>query len=317
MAIDPQIAAMLDAMPEWPGVRHVPLDVLRQSVRDSSIAIPPATDAVVARVEDRSIGGPDGVIGLRLYWPLGEGPFPMTVYMHGGGYVVGDLDTQDMIARALCAWGETLVVSVDYRLAPEHRFPAGPEDSYAALAWVAAHGSSVDGDPARIAVAGDSAGGNHACALALMARDRGGPALRGVVNIYGSCNYPSDDTPSAREFVDGPILRGDDVMWFWEQYLADPADRDDYRASPFRAASHAGLPPHFVGTAECDPTRDDAEAYAAKLEEAGVPVTMRRYAGMVHGFASWVGFLPGARAVLQDAGAFLQSVMTKDQANGA
>jgi acetyl esterase len=298
-------------------VRHVPLDVLRQSVRDSSIAIPPAADAVVARVEDRSIAGPDGAIGLRLYWPLGEGPFPITVYMHGGGYVVGALDTQDLIARALCAWGETLVVSVDYRLAPEHRFPAGPEDSYAALAWVAAHGSSVDGDPARIAVAGDSAGGNHACALALMARDRGGPALRGVVNIYGSCNYPSDDTPSAREFVDGPILRGDDVMWFWEQYLADPADRDDYRASPFRAASHAGLPPHFVGTAECDPTRDDAEAYAAKLEEAGVPVTMRRYAGMVHGFASWVGFLPGARAVLQDAGAFLQSVMTKDQANGA
>ena len=309
MAVDPQIAAMLAAMPEWPGVRAVPLDLLRQSVRDSSIAIPPAADAIVARTEDRLISGPDRDIGIRCYWPMGEGPFPMTVYMHGGGYVVGDLDTQDMIARALCAWGQTLVVSVDYRLAPEHRFPAGPEDSYAALEWAAAHGRSLDGDPARIAVAGDSAGANHACALALMARDRGGPPLRGVVNIYGSCNYPSDDTPSAREFVDGPILRGDDVTWFWEQYLADPAERDDYRASPFRAASHAGLPPHFVGTAECDPTRDDAEAYAAKLGDAGVPVTMRRYAGMVHGFASWVGFLPGARAVMQDAGAFLKAVL--------
>ena len=311
MAVDPQIAAMLAAMPEWPGVRNVSLDLLRQSVHDSSVAIPPAADAAVARVEDRAIDGPLGPIGLRLYWPEGAGPFPITVYMHGGGYVVGDLDTQDMIARALCAWGQTMVVSVDYRLAPEHRFPAGPEDSYAALAWIAANGATLGGDPARIAVAGDSAGANHACALALRARDRGGPPLRGVVNIYGSCTYPSDDTPSAREFADGPILRGDDVAWFWEQYLADPADRDDYRASPLRAASHADLPPHFVGTAECDPTRDDAEAYAAKLAAAGVAVTTQRYAGMVHGFASWVGFLPGARAVLGDAGTFLKAVFAQ------
>lgn len=305
MPVDPQIAAMLAAAPEWPGVRGVPLDLLRQGVRDSSVGLPPPPDAPVARTEDRTIAGPVGPIPLRLYWPEGEGPHPVTVYMHGGGYVVGDLDTQDMIARALCAWGHSLVVSVDYRLAPEHKFPAGPEDSYAALAWAAAQAGELDGDPARIAVAGDSAGANYACAVALMARDRGGPALRGVVNIYGSCTYPDRDTASAREFAEGPILRRDDIDWFWEQYLTDPGQADDHRASPMRASSHAGLPPHFVATAECDPSRDDSEDYADLLRAAGVAVECKRYPGMVHGFASWVGFLPGAQAVLRDAAAFL------------
>lgn len=307
MPIDPQIAAMLEAMPEWPGVRHVPLDLLRQSVRDSSIAIPPAADAVVAAVADAVIPGPGGDLPIRTYTPSGEGPFPVVVYLHGGGFVVGDLDTQDMIARSLCAWAEAVVVSVDYRLAPEHRFPAAVDDTDAALRWAAAHAASFNGNPARLALAGDSAGANLACAAALVARDRGGPAVRAVVNLYGSCNYPGTATPSAVEFADGPILRADDVAWFWEQYLADPAQQDDPRASPLRAANHAGLPPHFVGTAECDPSRDDAEDFAGKLIAAGVETRLVRYPGMVHGFASWVGFLPGARAALQDAAAFLKA----------
>jgi acetyl esterase len=306
MTVDPQIAAMLAAMPEWPGVRHVPLAMLRQSVHDSSVAIPGAADAVVYSVEDRSMDGPGGALALRIYTPEGQGPFPVTLYMHGGGYVVGDLDTQDMIARAFCAWGETVVVSVDYRLAPEHPFPAAPDDVFAALQWAVAHAAEIGGDPSRIAVAGDSAGGNLACAAALRARDEGGPALRAQVNLYGSCNYPSEDTASAREFAEGPILKKDDVDWFWEQYLTSPAEQDDPQASPVRAASHADLPPAFIATAECDPSRDDAEAFAAKLESAGVQVEMKRYAGMVHGFASWVGFLPGARDVMQDASQFLK-----------
>ncbi|WP_226016526.1 alpha/beta hydrolase fold domain-containing protein [Novosphingobium sp. FKTRR1] len=312
MPIDPQIVAMLAAMPEWPGVRHVPLDILRQSVRDSSIAIPAAQDAVVAHTEDRTISGPGGsadeaTLPIRIYTPLGEAPFPVVVYMHGGGFVVGDLDTQDMIARALCAWSESIVISVDYRLAPEHKFPAGVDDSFAALQWAASNAATIGGDPARLGLAGDSAGANIACAAALIARDAGGPVVRAVVNIYGSCNYPGTATPSAAEFADGPILRADDVLWFWEQYLSDPSQQDDQRASPLRATSHAGLPPHFVGTAECDPTRDDAEVFAGKLVEAGVVTQLKRYPGMVHGFASWVGFLPGARAVLQDASAFLKT----------
>lgn len=307
MPLDPQIDAMLSSMPPWPGVRHIPLAMLRQSVRDSSIAIPPAQDAVVAGVEDRTIAGPGGDLALRIYIPQGEGPFPVTLYMHGGGFVVGDLDTQDMIARALCAWGETLVISVDYRLAPEHPFPAAPDDCWAALQWAAAHAGELGGDPARLAVAGDSAGANLACALALRARDEGGPALRAQINFYGSCNYPWPKTPSAEEFADGPLLTSDDVDWFWEQYLTDPAtQQDDPLASPLRAASHEGLAPAFVATAECDPSRDDAEAFAAKLEHAGVTVARKRYPGMIHGFASWVGFLPGAREALQDAARFLK-----------
>ena len=298
---------MLAAAPPWPGVRNMDLATLRQAVRDSSVMLPPPPDAPVAAVEDRTIDGPGGPLGLRLYRPTGDEPFPVVVYCHGGGYVVGDLDTQDMIARALCAWSGAIVVSVDYRLAPEHPFPAAPDDTFAALQWVADHAGEIGGDPARLAVAGDSAGGNLVAAAALRARDQGGPALRAQVNLYGSCNYPSELTASAREYAAGPLLQQDDIAWFYEQYLPDPAvQQHDPQASPFRAASHANLPPTFVGTAECDPSRDDAEAFAAKLAAAGVPVTMKRYAGMVHGFASWVGFLPGARAVLQDAAAFLK-----------
>lgn len=308
MPIDPQIEAMLAAVPPWPGVRGLPLEELRRSVRDSSMMLPAAEDAVVAHVGDRSIAGSRGAIPLRIYAPQGEGPFPVTVYMHGGGYVVGDLDTQDMIARALCAWGETLVVSVDYRLAPEHRFPAGIDDSWAALEWAAANAAEIGGDPARLAVAGDSAGGNFAAALGLMARDAGGPQLSAQVILYGSCNYPSEDLPSAREFASGPILASDDVAWFWEQYLTDPAvEQQDFRASPMRAQRHDGVAPAFIATAECDPSRDDGEAYAEKLRAASVEVVAKRYPGMVHGFASWVAFLPGAREVLQDAGQFLRA----------
>lgn len=315
MPIDPQIAAMLEAMPEWPGVRNVPIDALRQSVHDSSVAIPGAADAVVAEIADRSVPGPGGDLPLRLYTPQGTGPFPVIVYMHGGGYVVGDLDTQDMIARALSAWAEGIVVSVDYRLAPEHKFPASVDDGVAALQWAAANAAAIGGDPDRLALAGDSAGGNMACAVALEARDAGGPTVRAVVNIYGSCNYPGTPTPSSIEFADGPILKSDDVDWFWEQYLADPAQQDDQRASPIRAKSHLGLPPHFVGTAECDPSRDDAEAFACKLIDAGVETQMKRYPGMVHGFASWVGFLPGAREVLLDASGFLKAKLANGLAD--
>ncbi len=307
MAIDPQIEAMLAAAPPWPGVRNMPLDVLRKAVHDSSVMLPPAGDAMVGRSEDRTIAGPAGALPLRLYWPQGEGPHPVTLYMHGGGFVVGDLDTQDMIARALCAWGETLVVSVDYRLAPEHRFPAGIEDCWAALAWVAGNAAALGGDPAHIAVAGDSAGGNLAAALALMARDAGGPPLSAQIIIYGSCTYPDADTASSREFADGPLLSADDIGWFWEQYLADPErEQGDFRASPAKAGRHDGLPPAFIATAECDPSRDDAEIYGRILKAAGVTVTTTRYPGMVHGFASWVGILPGARQALEDAAAFLK-----------
>jgi acetyl esterase len=307
MPLNPQIEEMLAAMPEWPGVRHVPLDMLRQSVRDSSITIPPAADAVVARTEDRTIDGPSGDIPIRIYWPNSEGQRPIIVYFHGGGYVVGDLDTQDMIARAFCAWSDAIVISVDYRLAPEHRFPAGIDDGFAALKWAEACGAEIGGDGSRLGLAGDSAGGNIATALALRCRDQNGPKVKALVNIYGSANAPTEATPSSIEFADGPILRADDVQWFWENYLTNPdVEQHHQEASPLRAKSLANLPPAFIATAEYDPSRDDSEAFAARLAAEGNAVVMKRYDGMVHGFASWVGFLPAARAVMQETSKFLQ-----------
>lgn len=311
MPLDPQIEEMLAAMPEWGGVRDVPLDMLRQSVRDASIAIPPAADAIVARTEDRHIPSPAGEVPVRIYWPEGEGIKPIIMYFHGGGYVMGDLDTQDMIARAFCAWADAIVVSVDYRLAPEHRFPAGIDDGFAALTWAHDHAAEIGGDAARMALAGDSAGGNIATAIALRIRDQGGPVVKALVNIYGSANHPSSVTPSSVEFADGPILRSDDILWFWDNYLSDPeVEQHHQEASPLRAKSLAGLPPTYVATAEYDPSRDDSEAFAARLSAEGGQVVMKRYDGMVHGFASWVGFLPGARAVLQETSHFLKSNLT-------
>lgn len=307
MPLDPQIEEMLAAMPEWPGVREVPLDMLRQSVRDASINIPPAADAIVARTDDRNIAGPAGDLPVRIYWPEAEGRLPIVIYFHGGGYVVGDLDTQDMIARAFCAWAEAIVISVDYRLAPEHRFPAGIDDGFAALKWAKANAAELGGDADRLGLAGDSAGGNIATALALRCRDQNGPKVKALVNIYGSANAPTEPTPSAIEFADGPILRADDILWFWENYLTNPeVEQHHQEASPIRAKSLAGLPPTYIATAEYDPSRDDSENFAARLKKEGVAVVMKRYEGMVHGFASWVGFLPGARAVMQDSSMFLK-----------
>jgi acetyl esterase len=313
MPLDSQIAAMLSGA-QWPGAAQVPIEELRALVRQFSMASGPLP-VPLAAVRDQTIPGPAGEIPVRVYTPVGDGPFPLIVYFHGGGYVTGDLDTQDMIARALTAGARAVTVSVDYRLAPEHPFPAGIEDAYAALVWSAGHAKALGADAQRLAVAGDSAGANFAAALALMAKARGGPRITGQVLFYGSANYPDTLTDSAREFDGGPVLTGGDVTFFWETYLTDPErEKDDERASPYRAASHAGLPPAYVGTAEIDPTRDDAERYGEKLADAGVPVVTKRYAGMPHGFVSWLGIVPMAQTAMDDACAFLKSQWAGDAA---
>jgi len=309
MALDPQIAAMLSGS-KWPGAANVPLADLRALGRQFSTATGPLP-VPLGSVRDQTIPGPAGEIPVRIYTPVGEGPFPLIVFYHGGGYVMGDLDTQDMIARALCAGAGAVTVSVDYRLAPEHPFPAGVEDSYAALLWAAKHAGELDADAGRLAVAGDSAGANFATVMALMAKERGGPSLSAQVMFYASATYPDTATASSREFSGGPVLTSDDVTYFWDHYLSDPErEKDDYRASPYRAASHAGLPPAFVGTPEIDPTRDDAERYAEKLASAGVTVEARRYEGMPHGFVSWLAVIPAAQKAVDDACAFLKAQWT-------
>jgi len=300
LPIDPQLKPLLAGAPPAPDMRSIPVPQLREYVRSASTAFPPLP-VPLAAISNRVIAGPGGDLPLRIYTPVGSGPFPITVYFHGGGWVVGDLDTQDMIARGLSHGAHSVLVSVGYRLAPEHRFPAAVDDAWAATVWAAAHAAEIGGDARRLAVAGDSAGGVLASAVALRARDANGPRLAAQVNFYGSCNYPSKVTASAREFAQGPILRCSDIDYFWSLYLADPVrDQNHPWASPIRADSLMGLPPAFVGTAEIDPSRDDTEAYAAALVAAGVPVRLRRYPGMVHGFLSFLGLIDGAQRALDE-----------------
>jgi len=305
MPIDPMITALFANAPEWPPTRSQPIPQLRAAVRASSTAFP-KLEVALASIEDRSIPGPAGAIPVRIYTPVGTAPFPLIVYFHGGGYVVGDLDTQDMIARALAHGAGAVLVSVDYRLAPENPFPAGPDDCWAATRWVADHATELGGDITRLAVAGDSAGANMAAGVALRARDAGAPQIAAQLLFYGSCDYPSTETPASREFADGPVLTADDVAYFWELYLRDPAtEQNDPLASPVRAANHRGLPAAFIGTAEIDPSRDHGEAYAHTLEAAGVRTRLVRYPGMIHGFVSWLGIIPAAQQAIDDACAFM------------
>ena len=305
MPLDPQVAALLALAPEGFEMTSLPVDVLRKYVRESSTAYP-RLDVPLASVVDRMIPGPGGALPVRVYMPVGVGPFPLVVYFHGGGWVVGDLDTQDMICRGLCHGASALVVSVDYRLAPEHKFPAAVDDAWTATCWAAAHAAELGGDAARLSVAGDSAGANLSAAVALRTRDENGPRLRAQILIYGSCNYPSIRTPSTEEFAAGPIITEAAIDYFWKQFLVDPAvDQDHPWASPARAASHRNLAPAFIATAEMDPSRDDGERYAEILARAGVPTESRRYPGMPHGFVSWVGLVDQAQQCIDHACAFL------------
>lgn len=245
----------------------------------------------VAKIENRTIPGPAGAIPVRIYTPEGEAPFPALIYFHGGGWVIGELDVVDVPCRALANQAGCVVVSVDYRMAPEHPFPAAVEDSYAATKWVAEHGAEIGVDPSRIAVGGDSAGGNLAAVVSQMAREQDGPKL-----VYQVMIYPVTDatisTPSYEENADGYLLTKAGMVWFYSHYMREDTDRKDTRLSPFWAENLQGLPPALVITAEFDPLRDEGEAYAAKLKAAGVAVKQTRYDGMIHGFF-WLGGVLG------------------------
>jgi acetyl esterase len=310
MALDPYIAAMVAAAPPYPPLREIPIEMLRKSLRDAAAARP-RLEVDLAQVRDSTIPGPVGPLPVRIYTPRGAGPFPVVVYFHGGGFAVGDLDTQDMIPRAMAAGSDSVVMSVEYRLAPENKFPAAPDDAWAAVRWAFENASEIGGDPTKLAVAGDSAGGILACGAAIVARDAGGPRLAAQINWYGAGNHPFAESESTREFGNGPMLRMQDVDFFYETYLVDHSQYSDFRVNPARAKDHRGLPPAFIGVAECDVSRDETEAYGRQLREAGVEVEMHRYAGMTHGFMSLVGVVAGARQSMDDACAFLRRQFAK------
>jgi acetyl esterase len=282
MALDPQAKALLDMMAALgaPPLNEQTPEVARATMAAARDARPPGED--VANVKDQDIPGPHGEIPVRIYNP-GNGPLPLVVFYHGGGWVIGDLDYQDVACRYIANHTPAVVVSVDYRLAPEHKFPVPFEDSYAALEWVAANAASIGGDPAKIAVAGDSAGGNLAAAVSIRARDTGGPAISHQLLIYPVTNLDYS-TVSYSENADGYMLTKDSMVWFWDHYVRTPADAENPLVSPLRVADAANLPAATIITAGFDPLRDEGEAYGARLKAAGVPVLVERYEGMIHGF---------------------------------
>jgi acetyl esterase/lipase len=250
----------------------------------------------VASVRNGWIDGPDGPLRLRIYRPAGDGPLPALVYFFGGGWVLGTIDTSDAICRALANAAGCVTVSVGYRLAPEHRFPAAVHDCAAAVRWVAANAAEIGVDRSRLAVGGDSAGGNLAAAVTLLTR-AAGPALAHQLLVYPNTDFGAD-TPSRRDNADPLLFNRTSVDWYWSHYLASTSDGADPLASPLRAPDLSGLPPATVITAEYDPLRDEGEAYAARLAEAGVPVELRRFDGMIHGFFAMSGDLDQGRSAV-------------------
>lgn len=259
----------------------------------------PALEAV-GDVSHLLIPGPGGQLLIRIYTPKGTGPFPGLMYFHGGGWVIGNLDSYDSSCRALANAAGAVVVSVAYRLAPEFRFPAAHEDSYAATQWVFANAARLNIDPARIAVAGESAGGNLAAAVTMMARDRGGKMPIYQLLVYPIANY-AFDTPSYEENAMALPLDKPLMQWFFSYYLRSEADGNSPYVSILRAPNLQGLPPATVITAQIDPLRDEGEAYAQRLREAGIAVRSTRYDGVTHEFFSMVGVLDKAKAAVADA----------------
>jgi acetyl esterase len=287
--LHPQIVKAIEAM-ERAGLKPIeamsPVEARQQM--EATANSRKAEPLPVGRVENRTIPGPAGPIPVRLYWPEAAGTVPAIAYYHGGGHVIGSLDTHDLIARNLCHGAKALVCSVDYRMGPEHKFPAAVEDSFAALEWLHANAAGLGADPERLGVHGDSAGANLAAVVALMARDKGGPRLRLQSLVYPVADYTLS-TPSYETYATGYGLLTRAAMQYFQRHdLRSPADAEDWRASPIKAANLGGVAPAIVVTAECDVLHDDGAGYAEALRRTGVPVEYREYPGMIHAFFGMV-----------------------------
>jgi len=260
----------------------------------------------IADTRDVAIPGPGGPIAARVYRSAKNGTLPVLVFFHGGGWVVGNIDSHEAMCRHLANRAECAVLSVDYRMGPEHKFPAAVEDCFAATAWTADNGASLGVDPGRLAIGGDSAGGNLAAVVSLLARDKGAPRIAYQVLIYPATDAAMRHDSVAR-YAEGYVLTRATMRWFYEQYLRTPDDAADWRVSPLLAPDLSRLPPAYVLTAGYDPLCDEGDAYAARLAAAGVPVTHRRFPGQVHGFVTNGRVIRAAETALDEVAAALKS----------
>lgn len=308
MPVDPQIQTLLNARAKLPALHTLSVTAAREQM--AARDIPGLRIPEVASIVNRDMQGPAGSLPLRLYTPKGTGPFPLLVFFHGSGFVVCSLDTHDAMCRNLCNGAGCVVISVDYRLAPEHKFPAAPDDCLAATRWAAMNAGALNADPSRIIVAGDSAGGNLAAVTALRVRDEGGPALAGQLLIYPVTDYHTPGTASYQENAEGYGLTRKGMEWFWDHYLSNSADAAHPHASPLRANNLGGLPPALVVTAEYDPLRDEGEIYGNKLQQSGVPAEVTRWAGVNHGFFFFVGIVDKSAAAMDQACTWLRKVFS-------
>jgi acetyl esterase len=288
-----------------PAFETVGAAAARQLFMDGRKALAP-DPMPIAETRDLAIPGPGGPIPARLYRSATTGTLPVLVFLHGGGWVVGNIESHDTVCRHIANRAGCAVVSVDYRMGPEHKFPAAVDDCFAAAAWVPNNAVELGIDPGRLAVGGDSAGGNLAAVVGLLARDAGAPRIACQVLIYPATDAAMRHESIAR-FAEGYVLTRSTMRWFYEQYLRTPEDGSDWRVSPLLAADLNGLPPAFVLTAGYDPLGDEGDAYAARLAAAGVPVTHRRFPGQVHGFVTNGRVIRTAETALDETAAALKA----------
>ncbi len=306
MPLVPEYQAMLEALAAEPGppIPEMSPEEARALYR---MMRPLNADLAVGEVLERGVPGPAGEVPLRIYRPQAPGPHPLLVYFHGGGWVIGDLDTADAVCRDLCETAGCVVASVDYRLAPEHRFPAAVDDCCAALGWVCGHAEELGGN-GRLAVAGESAGGNLAAVLCLKARDEAGPKIDFQLLLYPVVDHDLG-RPSYVDNGAGYILETPAMRWFWDHYCPDPASRSHPHASPLQAADHSGLPPALVMTAEFDPLRDEGNLYAETLTAAGTQAEAICCDGLVHDFFATAQQFEASRGPFEAACAALRQAL--------
>lgn len=308
MMIETELQPVLEMLNAEAPMHTQPVKTLRRNMRANT---PVGTTAGIV-IRDFAIQGPGGDLRLRLYWPETAEDLHLAIFVHGGGFVMGDLHTHDGICREVTLKGGCAVLAIDYRLAPEHPFPAGLDDVVATIRWAAGAGAELGVSAEQgIIILGDSAGGNLAAAAALTLRDAGESPLIAQVLIYPVLDYYTPARPSYIENASGYYLTRDDMIAFWDYYLTDPVQADDPRAAPLRAENLGGLPPAFILTAHFDPLRDEGEEYGRRLVEAGSEALVRRYGGVIHGFVRLAAISPTSRRAIEDIGTWIRQIFAR------